>query len=140
MTAFGKPVASGLASQIMDSPSLTQSPSPASPEMVPGNEIAMKYATLLAISTDLMQIETDQIRRLTLAENVQFYDRAVRAAITASGSGGAQAPVTLPPLPAAAGPPGGTPPPAAMGAPPGMTPPSPPPPGVGMPPGMPQGA
>lgn len=140
MTAFGKPVSSGLVGQIMDSPSLNQAPSPAIPETVPSNEIALKYAQLLAIATDLMGIDSDTIRKMTLAENVQFYDRAIKEAIKTARSGGAPAPVTLPmggPPKAPGAMPGA--PPAAAGAPPGMMPPSPPPPGAGgvMPQGVP---
>lgn len=115
---------SGLASQIMNSSSLNQAPSPAQPQTVPSNDIANRYAQLLAIATDLMQIETDGIRKMSLAENIEFYDRAVRASIVSSSSGGA--PAQMPqPVPAAA------PPQAATGGPPGMPPPSPMPPGAG---------
>jgi len=130
LTAFGKPVQSGLASAIMDSPSLTASPSPANPETVPSNDVAMKYAQLLAIATDLMAIETDGIRKMTLADHISFYDRAVRETLRSAKSGGAPAQMT-PPMPQAA--PAGPPQPAAMAGPPGMPPPSPPSPGAGMP-------
>lgn len=127
-TAFGKPLQSGLVGAIMNAPSLNQAPSVANPETVPANDVAMKYAQLLAIATDLMQIETDGIRKMTLAENVAFFERAVRESLQAARSGGAPAPIT-PPMPQAA--PAGPPQPAAMGAPPGMAPPSPQPPGAG---------
>ena len=129
MTAFGKPVKSGLASAIMDSPSLTASPSPEHPETVPANDLALKYAQLLAIATDLMAIETDGIRKMTLADNISFYDRAVRESIRSAKSGGAPAQMTPAPPPQA---PAGPPQPAAMAGPPGMPPPSPPSPGAGI--------
>ncbi len=124
MMAFGKPVSSGLASQIMNSSSLNQAPSPAQPQTVPSNDVAMKYAQLLAIATDLQAIETDGARKMSLAENIEFYDRAVRASLVSNASGGA--PAQMPqPTPAAA------PPQAATGGPPGMPPPSPLSPGAG---------
>lgn len=119
-----------MASAILGSPSLNQAPSPTTPESVPSNEVAMKYAQLLAIATDLLQIETDLVRKTTLVENVAFYDRAVRDAINSTSSGGAPAPNI--PSPPPQGPMMGSPP-AAMGAPAPGAPPSPPSPGAGMP-------
>lgn len=89
----------------------------------------MKYAQLLAIATDLMGIESDGIRKMTLAEHISFYDRAVRESIRSAHSGGAPAQM-IPPTPPAA--PAGPPPPAAMAGPPGQPPPSPQSPGAGM--------
>lgn len=118
VTAFGKRVTPGIASQVLQSTSLNQAPSPAQPEHAPSSKLANLYAQLYAIAEMATREEQDVGKRLELERIVMFADSALGEAASKMGSDGAPVPTLPVPQPSA---------PAPMGAMPGMPPAAPPP-------------
>lgn len=129
VSVFGRPASSSIASAVLGSPSLNQSPSPSQPEHAPADGQTKRYAQLYAIASAALNEENDPQNRIELQRIVEWADRAISSGVQATGSGGAPVPnIQLPPPPPQAAAPG-MPPAAPAGQTPGA-PAGPPPPGA----------
>lgn len=106
---FGRPAPSSVAQNILNSPIMSQMPSPKEPAAYPGNQTIMAYSRLVAACYEIRKVEQDPVRLIELVRCLEFGERSLQEDAQKS-----QQEVGTPPPP--------TPPPMQQGMPPGMTP------------------